>query len=110
MSGNVLTVSGLHAGYGDEDILHDVAIDVPRGAIVAIIGPNGSGKSTLLKAIYGLVRTRKGTVVLHAADGATSDLVNMRPSAITALVIGALVVVGGIGLIACLVAMARSNY
>jgi ABC-type branched-subunit amino acid transport system ATPase component len=39
----------------------------------------------LLKAIYGLVRTRKGAVVLHAADGATSDLVNMRPSAITAL-------------------------
>lgn len=85
MTGNVLTVSGLHAGYGDEDILHDVAIDVPRGAIVAIIGPNGSGKSTLLKTIYGLVRTRKGAVVLHAADGATTDLVNMRPSAITAL-------------------------
>ncbi len=83
MNGAVLTVSGLHAGYGDEDILHDVAIDVPRGAIVAVIGPNGSGKSTLLKTIYGLVRARKGAIVLHAADGSTSDLVNMRPSAIT---------------------------
>jgi ABC-type branched-subunit amino acid transport system ATPase component len=85
MNGDVLTVSGLHAGYGDEDILHDVAINVPRGAIVAIIGPNGSGKSTLLKAIYGLVRTRQGAVVFHAADGSTRDLRNMRPSAITAL-------------------------
>jgi branched-chain amino acid transport system ATP-binding protein len=85
MNGNVLTVSGLHAGFGEEDILHDVAIDVPRGAIVAIIGPNGSGKSTLLKTIYGLVRARKGVINLHATDDVTSDLVNMRPCAITAL-------------------------
>jgi branched-chain amino acid transport system ATP-binding protein len=85
MNGAVLTVSGLHAGYGDEDILHDVAIAVPCGAIVAVIGPNGSGKSTLLKTIYGLVRARKGAIVLHGADGSTSDLVNMRPNAITAL-------------------------
>ena len=55
----VLTVRDSRAGYGDEDILHGVSIDVPRGAIVAVIGPNGSGKSTLLKTIYGLVPARR---------------------------------------------------
>jgi ABC-type branched-subunit amino acid transport system ATPase component len=43
MNGAVLTVSGLHARYGGEDILHDVAIAVPRGAIVAVIGPERLG-------------------------------------------------------------------
>jgi ABC-type branched-subunit amino acid transport system ATPase component len=85
MNGRALTVSGLIAGYGDENILHGVAITVPRGAIVAIIGPNGSGKSTLLKAIYGLVRTRAGAITLYAQDGAETSLLGMRPSDITAL-------------------------
>ena len=63
----------LSAGYGDEDILHGVSIDVRRGAIVAIIGPNGSGKSTLLKTIYGLVPARRGEVTLFAAgDGSAA--------------------------------------
>jgi branched-chain amino acid transport system ATP-binding protein len=85
VNGSALTVSGLIAGYGDENILHGVAITVPRGAIVAIIGPNGSGKSTLLKTIYGLVRVRAGTITLFAVDGTETSLVDMRPSAITAL-------------------------
>ena len=84
MSDNLLTVSDLRAGYGDEDILHDVTIAVPRGAIVAIIGPNGSGKSTLLKAIYGLVPARKGAVTLHD-EGEAIRLTGRRPAAITAL-------------------------
>ena len=60
MSDLVLAVNGLHAGYGGEDVLHGVSIEVGRGRIVAIIGPNGSGKSTLLKAIYGLIPARRG--------------------------------------------------
>ena len=85
MNGRALTVSEVSSGYGGEDILHDVTIIVPRGAIVAIIGPNGSGKSTLLKTIYGLVRARTGAITLHAQDGAVTSLLGLRASAITAL-------------------------
>ena len=60
MSDLVLTARDIAAGYGEENILHGVSIDVPRGAIVAVIGPNGSGKSTLLKTLYGLVPARQG--------------------------------------------------
>ena len=69
MSDLVLAVNGLHAGYGGEDVLHGVAIEVGRGRIVAIIGPNGSGKSTLLKAIYGLIPARRGEVTLFDTAG-----------------------------------------
>lgn len=82
---NVLTVRDVHAGYGEENILHGVNLTVERGEIVAVIGPNGSGKSTLLKAVYGLAKVRKGEIVLHAEDGAAVSLVGRRASAVTAL-------------------------
>jgi len=81
----LLVVRDLCAGYGDEDILHSVSIEVTRGSIVAVIGPNGSGKSTLLKTIYGLLRPRSGTVVLAGPDGRALDLAGLRPNEITAL-------------------------
>ena len=85
MSEPLLVVRDLCAGYGDEDILHDVSIEVMRGSIVAVIGPNGSGKSTLLKTIYGLLRPRRGTVTLAGSDDQAIDLAGLRPNEITAL-------------------------
>ena len=85
MSEPLLVVRDLSAGYGDEDILHGVSVEVTRGSIVAVIGPNGSGKSTLLKTIYGLLRPRPGRVTLAATDGRAIDLAGLRPNKITAL-------------------------
>ena len=85
MTEPVLSVAGARAGYGDEDVLHGVAIELKRGAIVAVIGPNGSGKSTLLKMIYGLVPTRQGQVTLIDREGRMRDLKGLRPNQITAL-------------------------
>jgi ABC-type branched-subunit amino acid transport system ATPase component len=81
----VLTARDISAGYGDEDILHGVSLDLRRGAIVAVIGPNGSGKSTLLKTMYGLVRARQGRVTLYAAADRPLELTGLKPSRITAL-------------------------
>ena len=58
----LLEIEGLHAGYGDHEILRGVGLRVEAGEIVAIIGPNGAGKSTLLKMIAGLLRPREGAV------------------------------------------------
>ncbi len=63
----VLTVSDLHAGYGDLDILHGIDLTVRHG-VTTVIGPNGAGKSTLLKAIFGMANTTKGTVYLSGTD------------------------------------------
>jgi len=85
MSGMILTVRDLRAGYGGEDILRGVSMAVPRGRIVAVIGPNGSGKSTLLKAIYGLVPVRGGEVTFIDAEQRATSLAGLRPNAVTAL-------------------------
>src|SRR5579875_1154126 len=47
----LLRLSGVCAGYGGADILKDVTLDVPEGAITCVVGPNGAGKSTVMKTI-----------------------------------------------------------
>ena len=39
-----------------------LSLEVPKGAIVALLGANGAGKSTTLKAISGLLKTEDGEV------------------------------------------------
>jgi len=47
-------------------VLKGVSLEVPKGAVVALLGANGAGKSTTLKAISGLLKTEDGKVT----DGA----------------------------------------
>ena len=54
----------MHGGYGGADILRGCSVSVARGEIVVIVGPNGAGKSTAMKALFGMVRLRRGEVRL----------------------------------------------
>jgi branched-chain amino acid transport system ATP-binding protein len=45
------------------DAVRDVSLEVPRGAIVALLGSNGAGKSTILKAISGVLAQEDGEIV-----------------------------------------------
>jgi branched-chain amino acid transport system ATP-binding protein len=62
VTGCLLEVDHLDAGYGDFQALFAVSVDVAEGETVAIIGANGAGKSTLLRAVMGQVRVSGGTV------------------------------------------------
>jgi ABC-type branched-subunit amino acid transport system ATPase component len=86
LSGALLEVTALEAGYDDALILRGVDLSAAAEQIVAIVGPNGAGKSTLLKAIYGLVRPRGGSVRFAGkevtglrADLLTRDGMNLVP-------------------------------
>ena len=59
-----ISIRGLVAGYGQDDILRGVDLEVESGSIACVIGPNGAGKSTVLKAISGLVRCRLGSIMI----------------------------------------------
>ena len=64
----MLEVDGITAGYGELDVVHDFSMRLEDGEIACLIGPNGSGKSTILKTIVGIVKTRRGRVVLNGYD------------------------------------------
>lgn len=55
-------------GYGSTDILNCCSISVDRGEIAVIVGPNGAGKSTAMKAMLGMLKLRKGQVMLDNRD------------------------------------------
>ena len=57
-----LSVRALAVRYGDLIGVSDVSLEVPQGAIVALIGSNGAGKTTTLNAIAGLVAAASGDV------------------------------------------------
>ena len=61
-SQTLLSLRGITAGYGGGDIIKQVSLDVPRGAITCVVGPNGAGKSTLMATISGLLRPRQGEI------------------------------------------------
>jgi iron complex transport system ATP-binding protein len=58
----LIEVSGLHFGYHQRVVIHDVGLHVAPGKIVGLLGPNGSGKSTILKVISGILGDYQGTV------------------------------------------------
>ena len=76
---HLLAAEGLVAGYLPEvDILNGVDLAIEAGEIVTVLGPNGAGKSTLAKAIFGLLRPRRGSVTLRGAP-----ITGLKPSQIT---------------------------
>jgi len=62
VSGALLSVQNLAAGYGSGDILQGVTLEIRCGEIVATIGRNGVGKSTLMRTIIGLLSVRRGFI------------------------------------------------
>ena len=64
----LLRVTGLRAGYGPIDVLHDISLTVETGEIVAMIGANGAGKTTTLMSLSGVVRARAGQIAFDGHD------------------------------------------
>ena len=57
----MLRINGLQVLYDDVILaLNGVSLEVPEGAIVALLGANGAGKSTTLKAVSGLLAPGAG--------------------------------------------------
>ncbi len=65
-----LRIRGLRFAYPGtgEPVLHDIDLEVPAGATVAIVGPAGAGKSTLLRLIPRLWPPPPGTVFVDGVD------------------------------------------
>jgi branched-chain amino acid transport system ATP-binding protein len=63
----VLNIENVSAGYGSNEILRGVSLQVNDGEIVALLGANGSGKTTLINAISGFLPAQ-GRIMLDDVD------------------------------------------
>jgi branched-chain amino acid transport system ATP-binding protein len=58
----VMAVRDLVVGYGGDEVLHGVNLEVRQGEIVTLVGLNGAGKTTLVNTICGLLRPASGSI------------------------------------------------
>src|SRR5271157_5182226 len=64
----MLTISGVHAYYGNIEALKGIDLEVRAGEIVTLIGANGAGKSTLLMTVCGRPRAARGQILFEGRD------------------------------------------
>ena len=58
----IFELRDIRAGYGPIEVVHGVSLQVPAGAVVALLGPNGGGKTTLLNVCAGTLPPNGGEV------------------------------------------------
>jgi len=76
----LLELRDVDAAYGRIQALRGISLFVDEGEIVTLIGANGAGKTTTLRAISGLLRPARGSIVFDGLDctSATPDLIVRR--------------------------------
>lgn len=62
MSGPVLDLRGVVAGYDGVPVVHGVDLQVAEGEVVVLLGANGAGKTTILVTVSGLIPVLGGEV------------------------------------------------
>jgi iron complex transport system ATP-binding protein len=65
---NLLGVDDIYFGYGKENLLNGINIDLKEGQVLCLFGPNGCGKTTLLDCILGLNKIRNGKITIYGIN------------------------------------------
>ncbi len=65
---NLLEVANVDTAYGAVAVNRNVSLSMAEGEIATILGPNGAGKSTLMRAICGLLKPKRGKIMLDGQD------------------------------------------
>ena len=59
---------GLAKSYRHTQALHPITLDVPRGAVFALVGHNGAGKTTLIKLLMNMIHPSAGSATMLGKD------------------------------------------
>jgi len=80
-----ISLRNLTIGYGNQQVLRDITVDIPDGQITAVIGPSGCGKTTLLKSMNRLIDLYEqakveGEIIIDGVNiyGPKTDILSLR--------------------------------
>ena len=83
MASDALSLTNVHAFYGDSHILHGVSFALQPGGVLALLGRNGAGKSTCISTIIGFLNPKQGEIRLFG-----EPITGLGPERISHLGIG----------------------
>jgi branched-chain amino acid transport system ATP-binding protein len=75
-----LSLTNVHAFYGDSHILHGVSFSLREGCVLALLGRNGAGKTTCISTIVGFLAPQDGEIRLfdEAIGGLSPERISRR--------------------------------
>jgi branched-chain amino acid transport system ATP-binding protein len=80
---DALTLTDLHAYYGDSHVLHGISFTLPAGEVLALLGRNGAGKTTCISSIIGFLSPPRGDIRLFG-----QSIAGLTPEAISQAGVG----------------------
>ena len=75
---NGVSAEHVNFAYGEETILDDISVEIPKGSVVGIVGRSGSGKSTFLKLLMRFWTVRQGDIKISQTSIADMNTSNLR--------------------------------
>lgn len=87
MDGNqIIAVKNLSFSFGNQKVLDNISLSVPKGSIYGFLGPNGSGKTTTIKLLLSLLKNNEDNISLfgESLKGNREDILKRIGSLIEA--------------------------
>lgn len=78
ISKNILQIDNLNVRSGDQHILKNIQLEIPKNKITVLLGPSGCGKTTLLKSINRLTDLHKELKVSGKIFIENDDILNTK--------------------------------
>jgi ABC-type multidrug transport system fused ATPase/permease subunit len=73
-----IRVAGVSYAYGARTVLHDLSLEIPKNALVAVVGESGSGKSTFVDLLTGVLKPATGELYFDEQPYSRVDLSTFR--------------------------------
>jgi iron complex transport system ATP-binding protein len=64
----MIQVNQVSKKYGEQTVISNLSLNIPKGKITSFIGPNGAGKSTLLSMISRLTNYDSGSIFIEGVE------------------------------------------
>ena len=67
MKEQTIQLRDITAAYENTVVIPKLNLNIPGGKITIVVGANGCGKSTMIKTAAGILRPKRGEILINAA-------------------------------------------